>query len=432
MQSTRPTGAPYHNTPCVVIVDTRNVRGMLSDFFGGTAFKPTAGGIRRALDAYGFKVRSIYAGIATGTTNNKPSDKVTDMVQRNIRYRDDLNRHGVHVLEGYLAERDGNIEEKKVDVLLALQIAAVVEQINSGNSDAKCIVSVSEDMDLMPAYDYAHQRGVPVYALSNQTIHRREDQRKWLILHEDAARLLAETQDTDGTPLRAYAARLAVGQTQRTLPSKWRARWEQRPGNVTLFNNKGLKGSYYSIVALPYGEPVDLCPTGIVFPEGGVLFPEVTLDKQGAGVGPMGDVREAHVRAWVAPTEVKAKFADGSGCGLTVPPGSVLEGDRIAVFSTRRKTGVGHYYIGPLDRLVLPATWPHDSAITTATITSTKPGSNLWEAVLTDGTTTVLVHPGDWLRHAQVGDTLLVALAAHDASAGEFRTMPLSCCLPAR
>lgn len=429
MSSQQPSGTPKHKTPCVVIVDTRNVRGMLSDLLGGTAFKPTADGIRRALRGYGFDPKEIYAGIATSTTNNHPSDRVLDMVARNERYRDDLKSRGVRVLEGYLAERGSNVDEKKVDVLLALQVADVVDRINKGQSKATCIVVLSEDMDLMPAYDYAQDRGVQVYALANDTIHLRDDQRKWLLLHESAARQLAETQATEGTPLRGYAARLALGITPRSMPTKWKARWNQRPGEVVLFNGKGLKGTVYSKRALMLGEALDLVPSKIVFPEGGVLFPEVTLQDAGAVPGAMEGVHEAVVTTWTSPTKVKATFVDRTGdCSVTIAAGSVLERDRIAILRTSRQTGLAHYYIGPVERFTLPPRWPHDNAVVTATITG-RGENNHWEAVLQDGSTHVLVHRKR-LLHAAVGNDLLIALTAVDQETGTFRAMPLCCCLP--
>lgn len=423
------SGNPKHRTPCAVIVDTRNVRGMLSDLFGGTAFKPTASGIRQAIRDYGFDPVEIHAGIATSTSNNHPSDRVLDMVARNIRYRDELSRGGVRVLEGYLAERGKVIDEKKVDVLLALQVADVVDRINNGKSRAKCVVVLSEDMDLMPAYDYAYERNVEVYALANNTIHFREGQRKWLLLHENAARQLAQTDSTEGTPVRGYAARLALGHTSRTLPTKWKARWDQRPGDVVLFNGKGLKGTFYSTTALTQGQALDLIPAEMDFPDSGGLFPEIRLQQAAASPGPMAGAHEAVVTAWTSPTKVKATFTDRAGdCSVTIPPGSVLEGGRIAILRMQRATGLANYYIGPLDRLTLPDHWPHPTTVVTAAITG-EGENNHWSAVLEDGCTSVLVHR-QRLKHATIGNDLLIALTAADPETGTFRAMPLACCLP--
>ena len=129
------------------------------------------------------------------------------MLARNGKYRDELASGGVKVLEGYLVERGDRVDEKKVDVLLALQVADVVDRIRQGKTSAKCVVVLSEDMDLMLAYEYAAARGVQVYALADDTVYHREDQKKWLLLHEAAARGLGSEEDTQGTPVRKVTSR---------------------------------------------------------------------------------------------------------------------------------------------------------------------------------------------------------------------------------
>lgn len=372
-------------TPCAVVVDTRNVKGWLVDMFGSTSAKATARGIREMVRLYGFEAVEVSAGVATSTPNNKtPSDKVADMLARNCRYRDTLVSAKVKVLEGFLVERGDRVEEKKVDVLLALQVADVVDRIRQGKTTAKCIVVLSEDMDLMPSYDYAAERDVVVYALADDTVYFRQDQKKWLLLHEAAARALGSELDTQGSPVRGYLARQAMGTNRTGLPTKWKSLWDQRPGNVTLVNNKGVRGIFYSSVALMRGESLDLHASTIQFPENGPVFPQVTLSKSPPPPGPLNGVDEARVTAWTDPTRVRATFSDGTQCGLTIPPGSVLPGDQIAVWTTERATGRAHYYIGPLAALNLPERWPHSTAIATATIASTT-DSTFWSAHLEDG-----------------------------------------------
>jgi hypothetical protein len=418
-----PTGL----TPCAVIVDTRNVKGMLGDIFGGTSNRTTATGVIEAMRRYGFDPVETYAGIATDTSSGNASDKLLDMLQRNCGYRDDLTRAGVTVLEGYLAERSGEIEEKKVDVLLALQVADVVDRMEKGQSQAECIVVMSEDMDLMPAYEYAARRGVEVYAAANDTVYFREDQKKWLLIDEAAARAIAGHDHTKGSPIRRYLARVGLGLTPQGMPTKWKARWDQRPGEVSLFNNKGVHGNHYSTYALMRGEAEDLYPREIVFSEKAGLFPQVKLSDRPSPPGPLSGVAEAVVTAWVTPTKAKATFDDGSDCTVTVAPGSVLEGDKIAVLATHRRSGRAHYYIGPVDALSLPAGWPNQTAIAKVAITSDT-NSAYFAARLSNGGE-VQVHR-KWLRHAGPNDRLVIALTGSDAASGQMRAMPLCCCLP--
>lgn len=415
-------------TPCAVVVDTRNVKGWLVDMFGSTSAKATARGIRRVVEMYGFDAVEVSAGVATSTPGTKPpSAKVADMLARNGKYRDELASGGVKVLEGYLVERGDRVDEKKVDVLLALQVADVVDRIRQGKTSAKCVVVLSEDMDLMPAYEYAAARGVQVYALADDTVYHREDQKKWLLLHEAAARGLGSEEDTQGTPVRSYLARQALGISRMGLPTRWKSLWDQRPGDVQLVNNKGVRGTYYSSGALMRGAALDLHPYAIQFPEKGPHFPQVVLSESPPAPGAMDGVHEARVAAWSEPTRVRAVFDDGAQCGIRVPPGSVLPGDRIAIWTTQRATGRAHYYIGPLSSLTFPAGWPHDSAIAVATIVSAN-GSTYWPARLDDGFLVQIQKT--WLEHAGTGDRVAVALAGVDPETGDVRAVPLCCCLP--
>jgi hypothetical protein len=399
---------------------------MLHDLFGGFAYRATAGGIRAAMANYGFDAVEIYAGVATGTPTAKPSERVKNMLAANEKYRDQLVTKGVTVLEGYLRETRESVDEKKVDVLLALQVADITDRVRRGESNAECIVMLSEDMDLQPAYVYAAERGLPVYALANDVIHTREDQHKWLLLHEQTGRLLGEIDDREGSPTRANIARTALGVNRPMFPTKWRAQWQQHAGDVTLVNNRGVRGHWYSTCALVAGERLDLHVTGITFEDSGDIYPRVQLSQTPPPPGPLKGVSEATVTAWVSPTKVKATISGGGDCTLTIPPGSVLIGDKIAVLAAPSKGGHAHYFIGPVASWKAPSGWTHGRPVTTVAITNTPAGPH-WDAVAADGTP-MLVH-NHWLRHAATGDTLLVALTGADAS-GRLYAMPLSCCLP--
>lgn len=101
MNTTGQHASASNRTPCAVVVDTRNVKGMLGDMFGSTSTKATGDGIRDAMRLYGFEAVEMYAGVATSTPGTKQvSTKVEDMLRTNCNYRDQLTKSGVEVLEG--------------------------------------------------------------------------------------------------------------------------------------------------------------------------------------------------------------------------------------------------------------------------------------------------------------------------------------------
>ena len=141
-------------TPCAVVVDSRNLVGQAARLFGIPS-NFTLNGLRQALAGFGLEPIEVRVGMATRVLQDKCSNHVTRMCEKNQTQASRLTADGAKVLHGYLAERGGDVEEKQVDVLCAVAVADLAERIVVGASQARCIVCISEDMDLMPAYDFA-------------------------------------------------------------------------------------------------------------------------------------------------------------------------------------------------------------------------------------------------------------------------------------
>ncbi len=167
-----------------VVVDSRNLRGQYGDVFGQPR-RSSVAGIITMLAAYGFNVTDVWVGVATnGNTNG--SAYFTKSLKENREYAADVVSHpDGHVLEGRLKEqntRTGKVlEEKLVDVLCAIQVARLAHQIKD-KARQGVIVVLSEDMDLIPAYEFARDLGVTVYAASNDIVDARAQHSKWLLL----------------------------------------------------------------------------------------------------------------------------------------------------------------------------------------------------------------------------------------------------------
>jgi hypothetical protein len=416
--------------PCSVIVDTRNVHGRGKDLFG-VGRRPTAASIRKALGFYGLDAVEIFAGVAT-QTGKQPSATVRGFIDSNVEYAERLRRDGVTVLEGRLAEwpqgpgEAPKVDEKQVDVLLALQVAELVDRGQRGGGAARQIVVLSEDMDLMPAFEFAARRGVEVYAASTDTWHQRPQQTKWFLLHEDAAAALVEMPFYASTAdIRSYAAAVAA----RALPvqsTRWKAfRDSGRPGDVTLYNGRGVGGLFRSPFPVRRGDKRDLYANEVVM---GGRFPRVRLS---SAVPVVDEVLPGFVLAtvlrWVDLTSMKVRLPDGSSTNLTVSPGAALVGDEVVVHVQSTGRDASKSFVGPLTRWDPPGGWSGDR-IQVVEVTGTSAAPNNLDAVTESGTA-VLIR-GARLKHAAAGSRVLVAPAGVEPQSGLLSVMPMTCCLP--
>ncbi|MFC5175649.1 hypothetical protein [Nocardioides taihuensis] len=418
-------------TRCAVVVDTRNMHGQARRVFG-RGLRPSAHGIRLALREYGFDAVEVYAGVATKTMATSPSDRVRAAVEDNKRYAVELAREDAVVLAGHLAERGGEMEEKQVDVLLALKVADLADRARQLSAPFECIVVLSEDMDLMPSYEFGNQRGVPVYAAAFDTIHTRDDQRKWLILDEVSLRRICPppAHIALGAPMRSLIARIATTPAPVQAPV-WKVEtWNHAKREIILSNSKGITGILKERRnSIRVNERHFLYATGIEMEPKSRRFPLLTLGRSRPQHHHFEGVDFGHVLYWVEPTRAKIRIEDSQETAtITASPGQLLPGQRIAVFREATGDRTATYYVGPLEESPPTDGWPLPETIGVVTITGDEHRSKVWRCAV-DGLDTPVLVPKEHLKHATVGDRLRVALAGQFPT-GEPLGQPLTCCLP--
>lgn len=425
------TPFPTGLVQCAVVVDTRNMHGQARRVFG-RGLRPYATGIRAALRDYGFDAVEIYAGVATKTMASSPSDRVQSALEDNKRYAVELAQQDAVVLGGHLAERNGEMEEKQVDVLLALKVADLADRVRQLSAPFSTIVVLSEDMDLMPSFEFAAQRGVTVYAAAFDTVHNRTDQTSWLVLDENSMRKICPPPAAIalGTPMRELIARMATTPAPTQAPVWKIETWDNSKREVVLSNSKGVTGVLHERRKNAHvDERLFLYATGIEMEPKSKRFPLLTLGRSRPEGERFEGVEFATVMYWVQSTRVKVKFEGTDEVAtLTASPGQLLKGQRVAVFRTLTDGKSANYYIGPVGDPPDHGEWPLPDATAVVTIVGDGPGNGSWRAQIAGLETTVVV-PKSPLKHVAVGDRLRVALAGK-TNAGELLVQPLTCCLP--
>ena len=415
-------------TPCAVIVDSRNVRGQARKMFGW-ARNPTVAGVRSAMAEYGLDAVDIRVGVATRSSAARPSQRLADSLKTNRAYRDELTAAGAQVLEGYLVERGSTgIEEKQVDVLCAVSVCELADGIFSGKHPAKCIVLLSEDMDLMPAYDFARSRSVLTYAAAYDTIYRRDNQRDWLILTESAMSRLVEPRSRSvGSAVRAKIAGIVTA-TQHT-PIRWAVNSPAGGGKYLMRCTLGAPGLWAPGRKVRVGEKFDLFTHGLtIHPDEGGRFPHLVLDERQPTEGPLLDVVEATVNYWQAPTSVKVSHATGMA-SLRATPGTMLPGQKVAVLHRASTPGMATYLVGALERSPRIGGWGVSGHFGYVRLLAAR-GNAAWiPAELETTGERVLVHAAH-LGHSAPGTRLRVALSGYDDARAQPTAMPVTCCLP--
>jgi uncharacterized LabA/DUF88 family protein len=94
-----------------------------------------------------------YVGVVRDTKRTSNHEKALELIQNQQRLFEQLRHQQIHLVKGYLLERDGKFFEKGVDVRLALDIVTMAQ-------DRKYDVGyvVSSDTDLIPALQAAQAR----------------------------------------------------------------------------------------------------------------------------------------------------------------------------------------------------------------------------------------------------------------------------------
>lgn len=216
--------------PVVVIVDTRNIRG-LSGSMLGAARNPTTEGLDTALKRYGFEVVASYFSVAIPRASDR--QHLGREARENERYLELLSRDGrVTPLIGSLRRYpDGTKEEKLVDVLCAVEVVRQAKGIAERDSAAEAVLVLSQDIDLKPGVELALSFGVPVLVVSPGAIHNRGI--PFIAISEPPLAeivAIADVAETFGQDLRRVLARAA----ERPGVDSWEYRYTESVGREDL------------------------------------------------------------------------------------------------------------------------------------------------------------------------------------------------------
>lgn len=324
---------PRAGTPVVVVVDSRNVWGATRRQFGAGK-RVIVEGVRAALRPYGFEAIDVFVGIASTTTVTHPSPRLARDLEVNGRYAAAVTASPFgHALVGRLIERRGDLQEKLVDVLCAMQIARSAHEIASGHSAAKAIVVFSEDMDLIPSYQFARDLQVPIYAAASATVETRPDS-SWLLLGDSALRMSCERAHGRlyGQRLRQEICTWLTAPAPRRMSFRVRA-WDPKRSFLRLTHNSGAIGIWRDPppeVDHAVGATHGLHVVGLAARTSERDFPVVALS-QLAEPWPPAALVTALVREWASPTQVVVILPTGPTQGIHATIGSLLPGDRVLV-----------------------------------------------------------------------------------------------------
>jgi hypothetical protein len=396
----------------------------------GWARQVSVAGVKSALAQYGFDAVDITFGVATRSSHPSPSKELAASLATNRDYRDRLIADGATVLEGNLVERKSKTEEKQVDVLCAVKVCDLADRIATELHPAKCIVVLSEDMDLMPAYEFARERKVLAYAAAYDTIYQRGDQREWLILSEPAlAKLVSPVGRYVGSELRSKLAAVATSTDERRSLS-WTVHAPLSEGQFLMRGNLGAPGLWSPGRRVRPGDKASLYTAGVtVRVEDGGRFPNLLLQEDQPAAGPMPNVQSATVAYWQTPTSLKVNLGGDKLATVRATPGTLLPGQQVAVLQQRSGKDHATYLVGAIGTRPSVPGWSSAEPIETVVVSGSRAtGAWLTGQVLSTGDV-VLVHARH-LDHASPTTKLRAFVTGSLESDGLPTTMPLTCCLP--
>ncbi|OHV36403.1 MULTISPECIES: NYN domain-containing protein [Pseudofrankia] len=364
--------------PVAVVVDGWNVRSQVSRAFG-QARHVTYPGLVGGLRAYGLEVVSadLALGIepADGPRSVTPGGRLAAALADNNEFaRRWETTPGARTLPGRLRLSDtrGELEEKLVDVLCAVQICRLATQIQQGDSSARGIVLLSRDMDLIPACQFAHELDVPVWVAARETVHRRRRDHGWLLLDDAALATMAGFRGRAVLERRATVARLlhpAAGMPP--PPCRVIVSSVDGPGrSVRLHSRDGGVPASAPVTAMPRGvrpgRSVDLFPIGVDINEHNG-FPILLLDRRPNPGLPSG-IATGVVERCLDQLRRQIRVA-GATHVVYVPVGAALPGERTLLLMP---AGGRALYIGPAGAVGGQASG-QDRRVRVVTITEVRP-----------------------------------------------------------
>jgi len=177
--------------------------------------------VKSALSLYDMNVVDAAFGVATDA-GGRSTPRRDAALLRNANYAQMLEASGARVLRGMLQDwnqPDVPMQEKKVDVLCAVEVVKLAIQIAIKQSSCRAIVVLSADKDLSPAIDMARQElDVPVYAAAAKSVHQRQG--SWILLGEEAVFQLGGASSSTALLGEARRTALAVEYLSPN-PSPW-------------------------------------------------------------------------------------------------------------------------------------------------------------------------------------------------------------------
>jgi hypothetical protein len=391
--------------PAVAIVDTRNMWGQALDIFG-IGRRVGVQGVIDGLKPYGFEIQHVYAGIATVPSQSRPSEYHKKALEQNVKYAEAVEGHtSGSVLHGRLAERDGCLEEKLVDVLCAIRIAEEVLKIREVASSAKAIVVLSEDMDLIPAYNFAREYGVNIFAASNATVDTRTDS-GWLLLTESPLEsIFGDIPGRyKGRALRDFIARQIISGKSLELTFEIIGGGD---GCVYLKHNSGIRARWMSAPHGKYkrGSKLDLSVIGIVPGIRGSDFPQLLVGPKGTSVTTSVVTCEADVLNWRSPGRLEVELASGEKRVIHAPLGCAFPGMKVLLAADLNGAPQAYKLIGATTPHPKIAEWPdaRQPVLVRVLGSARRPGELVRAVMAGSGVEVTLQPPG--VDVAQAGDT---------------------------
>ena len=424
-------GTARKSIPAVAIVDSRNVRGQIEDVFGQGRQIEVAGVIAMLAD-FGFDVSDVWVGVATTGDTRRGSARLQQGLAQNQAFAERVlaDPRG-HVMEGRLVERGSGaakvMEEKLVDVLCAMQIARTAHEIAERRREGVIIV-LSEDMDLIPAYEFARDLGVRVYAASNERVDTRAQHSGWLLLPEESLELVAGNLmgNKKGTALRRSLVRLLTAESSPEITvkvgyvhgSKGLVFARHNSGATAILDaggrNDGLgKGDRVVVrVASCHLEPGPF-PGLVVRREEPEVWPETNLQK-----GLVVEHRTA--------TRVSVRLPDGSTRALDVPAGTLLPGMTVLVHVSTVDGQLAFRYVGPCDVRPVSPGWSSSGRPLLVRVTSSasSAGARVRAVVPATGQTLTLQPPAT--DCARAGQIYAAVPAGHVDASGDVHVVAMA------
>jgi hypothetical protein len=389
--------------PAAVVVDSRNVRGQAEDLFGHGR-EVSVAGIVDLLAGYGFDVEEVFVGIATRQgSSRQPSNWMQDALQRNASYaaRIASDARG-HVLEGRLVERstrDGvKPEEKLVDVLCAIQIARLATEINDRRRSGVLVV-LSEDMDLVPAYEFASDLSVKVYVAANSTVDTRNHE-GWLLLPEGSmAKAVGQLPGRlRGSMLRRDMA-IAMTAPQARVMNFHAGGFNRNSRELFVQHNSGARGVWRGVPSSPHPsrrDTVRLRLAGLHYPD--CQFPAYLLEPPtGPSAWPCAEIVSGTVAKWRTPTRVTVKLDGGITKSLDAAPGHLLPGMPVVVHRSMNGTQEAWRLVGSPDTRPVTPGWndPTCPVVVRVISSASSAGARVRAKILSEGIEVTLQPPSN-------------------------------------